>query len=115
MEASPTKRGYIRLAAMHSLLMGVPRETVCQILFRSDRMVRLWIERFNAGGIDGLITRNPPRRAELNTVREVARTGVAGSCQSRPDALDGGQTPRLSKREVGVSGHHLRLLTLQLV
>jgi transposase len=74
MEASPTKRGYIRLAAIHSLLMGVPRETVCQIFFRSDRMIRLWVERFNAGGIDALITRarpGCPRLAELDTVREL--------------------------------------------
>jgi len=72
MEASPTKRGYIRLAAIHSLLMGVPRGTVCKIFFRSDRMVRLWVERFNVGGIDALITRSRsgcPRRAKLETVR----------------------------------------------
>src|SRR5215207_8802356 len=72
MEASPTKRGYIRLAAIHALGMGVPRETVCKIFFRSDRMVRLWIERFNEGGIDALITRprsGCPRRARLETVR----------------------------------------------
>jgi len=67
MEASPTKRGYIRLAAIHSLLAGVSREVVCKIFFRSDRMVRLWIERFNAGGIDALITR--PRKASLETLR----------------------------------------------
>ena len=72
MEASPTKRGYIRLAAIHSLLLGVRRQTVCKIFFRSDRMVRLWVERFNAGGIEALMTRTRPgcpRRAELNTVR----------------------------------------------
>jgi transposase len=72
MEASPTKRGYIRLAAIHSLLTGVSRELVCKIFFRSDRMVRLWIERFNAGGIDALITRaraGRPRKATLASVR----------------------------------------------
>ena len=72
MEASPTKRGYIRLAAIHSLLMGIPREKVCQIFFRTDLMVRLWIERFNEGGIDALITRaraGCPRRVRLETVR----------------------------------------------
>jgi transposase len=72
MEASPTKRGYIRLAVIHSLLKGVSRELACQIFFRSDRMVRLWIERFNAGGIDALITRprpGRPRKASLASVR----------------------------------------------
>ena len=72
MEASPTKRGYIRLAVIHSLLTGVSREVVCKIFFRSDRMVRLWIERFNAGGIDALITRpraGRPRKAKLETLR----------------------------------------------
>jgi transposase len=72
MEASPTKRGYIRLAVIHSLLTGVSRELACKIFFRSDRMVRLWIERFNAGGIDALITRTRsgrPRKATLASVR----------------------------------------------
>lgn len=72
MEASPTKRGYIRLAVIRSLLMGIPRATICQQFFRSDRMVRLWIECFNTRGIDGLITRSRsgrPRRAGLETVR----------------------------------------------
>lgn len=74
MEASPTKRGYIRLAAIHSLLMGIPREMVSKLFFRSDRMIRLWIERFNAGGIDALITRGRsgrPRKAKLEAVREL--------------------------------------------
>ena len=74
MEASPTKRGYIRLAAIHSLLSGVSRAMVCKIFFRSDRMVRLWIERFNRGGIDALITRpasGRPRLADLERVRAV--------------------------------------------
>lgn len=74
MEASPTKRAYIRLAAMHSLLLGVSRETVCKIFFRSDRMVRLWIDCFNAGGIDALITRRRsgrPRKAKLHVVRDL--------------------------------------------
>lgn len=74
MDASPTKRAYIRLAAMRSLLMGVSRETVCQIFFRSDRMVRLWIDCFNSGGIDALITRQRsgrPRKAKLQTVRDL--------------------------------------------
>ena len=51
MEAASTKRSYIRLGAMRLLLEGMERELVCKIYNRSDRMVRLWIEMFNRGGI----------------------------------------------------------------
>lgn len=74
MEASPTKRGYIRLAVIRSLRMGIPRATVCQQFFRTDRMVRLWIECFNLGGIDALITRGRsgrPRKAKLQVVSDL--------------------------------------------
>jgi transposase len=74
MEASPTKRGYIRLNAIRLLLTGTPRATVGQIFCRSDRMVRLWIEQFNRGGIDALRTRKPGgrrRKVPLERVREV--------------------------------------------
>ena len=57
MEAAPNKRSYVRLNAVRSLLMGVPRATLCQQFCRTDRMVRLWIEQFNRGGIDALITK----------------------------------------------------------
>ena len=74
MEASPTKRGYIRLNALRLLLTGTPRATVCQIFCRSDRMVRLWIELYNRGGIDALRTKKPggrKRKVKLERVREV--------------------------------------------
>jgi len=45
MDATPAKRDCMRLAAIHMLLMGVARQTVCKAFFRSDRVVRLfWIE-----------------------------------------------------------------------
>jgi transposase len=62
MEAAPNKRSYIRLAAIRSLVLGLARTTVCQQFCRTDRMVRLWIELFNRGGIDALITRPKPGR-----------------------------------------------------
>lgn len=74
MEASPTKRGYIRLNAIRLLLTGTPRAQVCQIFCRSDRMVRLWIELFNRGGIDALRTRKPggrQRKVQLERVRDL--------------------------------------------
>jgi transposase len=57
METAPNKRSYIRLNAIRSLLLGMERTTICQQFCRTDRMVRLWIELFNRGGIDALITR----------------------------------------------------------
>jgi transposase len=74
MEAAPTKRSYIRLAAMRSLLLGVARATVCQQFCRTDRMVRLWIELYNRGGIDPLIRRpkaGRPRKVKLERVRDL--------------------------------------------
>jgi len=74
MDAAPNKRSYIRLAAIRALLMGISREHVCQMFFRTDRMVRLWIEQFNRGGIDALITRarpGRPRKAKIERVRDL--------------------------------------------
>lgn len=74
MDAAPNKRSYVRLAAMRSLLLGYHRKDVCLIHARTDRMVRLWIELFNRGGIDALITRpkpGRPRKVKLERVREL--------------------------------------------
>ena len=74
MEAAPNKRSYIRLNAIRSLLLGVSRATLCQQFCRTDRMVRLWIELFNRGGIDALITRpkpGRPRKVKLSRVRDL--------------------------------------------
>jgi transposase len=62
MEAAPNKRSYIRLGAMRLLLKGTEREQVCMIYNRTDRMVRLWVEMFNRGGIDALATKRPGGR-----------------------------------------------------
>lgn len=74
MEAAPNKRSYIRFAAVRALLMGLARSTVCEMFFRSDRMVRLWIVSFNKAGIDALRTRSKPgrpRKAKLERVRDL--------------------------------------------
>jgi transposase len=74
MEAAPTKRGFIRLQAMRALLLGFTRAQVCQLCDRSDRMVRLWIELFNRGGIDALVPRRStgrPRKVTLEHVRDL--------------------------------------------
>ena len=62
MEAAPNKRSYVRLAAMRAMYLGMDRESVCVLYARSDRMVRLWINRFNEGGIDALASRPRPGR-----------------------------------------------------
>ena len=74
MEAAPNKRSYIRLAAIRGLLLGMPRATVCQMFGRTDRMVRLWVECFNRGGIDALITRpkpGRPRKVKLERIKDL--------------------------------------------
>ena len=74
MEAAPNKRSYIRLNAIRSLLLGISRAIVCQQFCRTERMVRLWIEMFNRGGIDALITRarpGRPRKVKLERVRDL--------------------------------------------
>ena len=74
MDAAPNERSYIRLNAIRSLLLGIPRATLCQQFCRTDRMLRLWIELFNRGGIDALITRpkpGRPRKIKLERVRDL--------------------------------------------
>ena len=71
MDAAPNKRSYIRLNAIRSLLMGIPRDTLCQQFCRSDRMVRLWIHQYNQGGIDALITKPRPGRPRKVTLQRV--------------------------------------------
>lgn len=74
MEAAPNKRSYIRFGAIRLLLKGVRRAEVCMIYNRTDRMVRLWIEMFNRGGIDALATRKAggrPRRVKMERLRDL--------------------------------------------
>jgi transposase len=85
MDAAPNRRSFVRLAAMRLLLLGVPRATVCATFFRTDRMVRLWIELFNRGGIDGLRTRRAsglPRKAKLERVRDLLVPVLANPAQA---------------------------------
>jgi len=56
------------------LLLGFSRPQVCKLFERSDRMVRLWIECFNRGGLDALRTkrrRGRPRKVTLERVRDL--------------------------------------------
>src|SRR5262245_66327008 len=74
MEAAPNRRSFVRLCALRALLLGQARATVCLMFNRTDRMMRLWIEMFNRGGIDALITKpkpGRPRKAKLERVRDL--------------------------------------------
>ena len=74
MEAAPNKRSYVRLSAIRALLLGYARAQVCELNDRTDRMVRLWIECFNRGGIDALLTKpkpGRPRKVKLERVRDL--------------------------------------------
>ena len=51
-----------RLNAIHLLLTGADYDSVLRNSRASERMLRLWISRFNAQGIDGLIYRPRPGR-----------------------------------------------------
>ena len=85
MEAAPNKRSYIRLAAIRALLLGHERTVVCKLYDRTDRMVRLWIELFNRGGIDALITRpkpGRPRKVKLERLRDLLLPVLADPAQA---------------------------------
>lgn len=85
MEAAPNKRSYIRLNALRCLLLGRDRNTVCLTFARTDRMVRLWIEQFNRGGIDALITRpksGRPRKVKLERVQDLLLPVLADPTQA---------------------------------
>ena len=74
MDASPTRRAYVRLQAIRGLLLGFTRWQVCQLCGRTDRAGRLWIELFNRGGIDALRTKRPggrARKVKLERVRDL--------------------------------------------
>jgi transposase len=56
------------------MLLGVPRPDVCRLYHRSDRLVRLWIEMFNCGGIDALASkprRGRPPKVKLQRLRDL--------------------------------------------
>src|SRR5689334_19581529 len=74
MEAAPNKRSYRRLAGIRGLLQGLSRVQVAALFGRSERMVRLWIEMFNRGGIDALTTKarsGRPRKVKLEQLRDL--------------------------------------------
>jgi len=65
MDASPTKRGYIRLNAIFLLMEGIGKQTIAKSSLVSVHTLNRWIESFNERGIDGLIYKSRPGRSPI--------------------------------------------------
>jgi len=65
MDCSPDGKSVRRLHAIQLLLIGVSFAHVLRNSLRSERTVRLWVERFNSMGIDGLVYRPRPGRPRI--------------------------------------------------
>ena len=65
MDASPTKRGYIRLNAIFLLLEGIDKETIARSSLVTARTLNRWIGLYNERGIDGLIYKSRPGRPPI--------------------------------------------------
>ncbi len=61
MDCGSDNKAFRRLNAIHLLLVGASYDIVLLNSRVSDRMLRLWISRFNSQGIDGLAYRPRPR------------------------------------------------------
>lgn len=85
MEAAPNRRSYIRLTVVRSMFLGLTRPMLCKQFCRSDRMIRLWIDLFNEGGINALITRprsGRPRKVQIQQVRDVLEPVLQNPAQA---------------------------------
>lgn len=105
MEAAPNKRSYIRLAAMRALLKGLERAVVCDLYHRSDRMVRLWIECFNRGGIDALASKprpGRPRKVRLERLRDLLVPVLEDPAQAKEVHWTGVKVHGWLKENLGV-------------
>lgn len=71
MESAPNKRSYIRLSAIRCLARGISRQEVCEIFCRTDRMVRLWILKYNEAGLDALISKPVGGRTRKVSLRRL--------------------------------------------
>ncbi|MGC8552395.1 MAG: IS630 family transposase [Phycisphaerae bacterium] len=59
---APSRQSHIRLQAIRSLLLGVEPGIVAQLAMVKPRTLSVWVGRFNASGIDGLIDKSRPSR-----------------------------------------------------
>jgi len=105
MEAVSNRRSYIRLQGLRVLLLGFSRQQVCTLCARSDRMVRLWIERFNRGGIVALRNKRPgrrPRKVKLERVRDLLLPVLENPAQAGVVHWTGVKVPGYLKEQLCV-------------
>lgn len=105
MEAVSNRRSYIRLQGLRVLLLGFSRQQVCTLCARSDRMVRLWIERFNRGGIVALRNKRPgrrPRKVKLECVRDLLLPVLENPAQAGVVHWTGVKVPGYLKEQLCV-------------
>jgi transposase len=67
-KASPTQRGFVRLSAMRTLIMGFSHPDAARLAGVSLSTLYEWVRRFNASGIDGMI--DQPRMGRPRKVPE---------------------------------------------
>ncbi len=72
MDCGPDGKAFRRLNAIHLLLLGAPYKVVLRNSRVNERTFRLWVERFNKQGIDGLIYRPQAGRPRKISVDQVA-------------------------------------------
>ena len=79
MDCGPDHKTFIRLNAIHLLLLGTPYPLVVRNSRKSERVVRLWVSRFNRYGVDGLVHKSGagrPRILSNQIVQEKLITAV---------------------------------------
>jgi transposase len=72
MDCGSDNKVFRRLNAIHLLLVGASYDLVLRNSRVCDRMLRLWISRFNAQGIDGLTYRPRPGRPRKLAAAKIA-------------------------------------------
>ncbi len=72
MDCGPDGKAFRRLNAIHLLLLGAPYKVVLRNSRVNERTFRLWVERFNEQGIDGLIYKPQAGRPRKISTDQVA-------------------------------------------
>lgn len=72
MDCGPDGKAFRRLNAIHLLLLGAPYKVVLRNSRVNERTFRLWVERFNEQGIDGLIYKPQTGRPRKISTDQVA-------------------------------------------
>jgi hypothetical protein len=87
-----------RLNAIHLLLIGADYDIVLRNSRASGRMLRLWISRFNAQRIDGLIYRPRPGRPGRPPASSMAVRWTGSSDHVMANLSYGGGVRRVDRK-----------------